>query len=125
MTDNFDFKKFLMENKLGAYSKAGKLNEDLGLDPGNKRGSAQDLGAEFDSMNMGDDSDMPMDEPKVGDRILTDDGESYVVKRIEQKNGEDVYIVDAPSGRAGLGASEFTIPFNQATLHPQQLSKHP
>lgn len=27
MADNFDFKKFLAENKLGAYSKAGKLNE--------------------------------------------------------------------------------------------------
>lgn len=27
MTDNFDFKKFLAENRLGAYSKASKLNE--------------------------------------------------------------------------------------------------
>lgn len=27
MTDNFNFKQFLAENKLGAYSKAGKLNE--------------------------------------------------------------------------------------------------
>lgn len=27
MADNFDFKKFLMENKLGAYSKAGLINE--------------------------------------------------------------------------------------------------
>lgn len=27
MADNFDFKKFLTENKLGAYSKAGKLQE--------------------------------------------------------------------------------------------------
>lgn len=29
MSDNFDFKKFLAENKLGAYSKAGKLNEGI------------------------------------------------------------------------------------------------
>ena len=32
MTDNFDFKKFLLENKLGAYSKAGLINEEASDD---------------------------------------------------------------------------------------------
>lgn len=124
MADNFDFKKFLVENKLGAYSKAGKLNEDLGLDPGNKIGKAQDLEKVYADMPKGDEDDAPMDEPiEVDSRILTTDtGESFVVKRIEKNpKGEVVYIVDAPSGRAGMGASEFSIPASKAKLHPQQL----
>lgn len=60
MADNFDFKKFLAENKLGAYSKAGKLNGDLGLDPGNKKQDAQDL---EDMMGpFGDEADAPPDD---------------------------------------------------------------
>ena len=113
MADNFDFKKFLVENKLGAYSKAGKFNE--AVDP-------RELGAQM--THPDDMDDAPMDEPiEVDSRILTTDtGESFVVKRIEKNpKGEVVYIVDAPSGRAGMGASEFSIPASKAKLHPQQL----
>ena len=71
MADNFDFKKFLAENKLGAYSKAGKLNEDLGLDPGNKKQDRQDLEKVYADMQKGGEDDAPPDEPENEARIDT------------------------------------------------------
>lgn len=44
MADNFNFKQFLAENKLGAYSKTGKLNEGFN---------------DHQDINMGDESDAP------------------------------------------------------------------
>lgn len=57
MTDNFDFKKFLTENKLGAYSKVGKLQE--GIEPHD----IKEMQADLDAMPKGDEDDAPLDEP--------------------------------------------------------------
>lgn len=53
MADNFNFKQFLVENKLGAYSKEGKLNEaedpKAEIDPNDPYGTgAMSMGGVFE-----------------------------------------------------------------------------